>query len=765
MAIMIKKGAAKGGVVVKEAKQEPMLYKFGSCTTPLDISMNARTELLGGKGANLVEMASLGVPVPSGVTIPCWVSINYLAASDWGKLEKLPELKAKLRVVVKEAVAYLTEVGEGVMPLVSVRSGARVSMPGMMDTILNVGITQANLSEWEARIGEWTARDSYRRLLQMYGSVTLGIPMEAFVKELDEVKETTNASSDSDLASDALSRLITNYLIIFEKHGKTMPGTVEDQIYGAMVAVFKSWDNPRAKEYRKIEGFSDDWGTAVTIQEMVFGNADDNSCTGVLFTRNPSNGELGMTGEFLVNAQGEDVVAGIRTPEPISGFGPAMGMALGNELFDTAAKLEAHYKDMQDIEFTVQSGKLYILQTRRGKRSPLAAFKIAYDMQKLGTITAAEAIARINQKQLLSLAQPSIDPTFNTPPDMVGIAAGGGLVKGVAVFTSEDAVASTVPCILVRAETDPNDIAGMAKAVGILTATGGLTSHAAVVARGMNKTCVVGVTSLSMTDQTGIWIGGVKSPEPPHKTFMAGDVITMDGATGKVWVGVDVPVVGATLTHEVRELLKSAMTQKEAIERLPLPPVVEAGTLTAMFESAFSDEVFIDVGSMMLDATADSVLPALGAALLAHEGLRVVACIDDAASRWSDGDRYSMLMTGLDWDIKKRQTQVAEHIATFDKSVLERMIVVSTSHHAIDARTILADAGVVVAGHVTCFNDLLQLKALLPPKPEDETYLTAAFGSHEAYDTAVAMVEFHQGEFKKVKIARYWFDVFRKVGA
>lgn len=763
MAVMIKKGAAKGGVVVKEAQQEPMLYKFGSCTTPLDLPMNARTELLGGKGENLMEMASLGVPVPSGVTIPCWVSIKYLAASDWGKLEKLPELKSKLRVVVKDAVAYLTEVGEGVMPLVSVRSGARVSMPGMMDTILNVGITQANLPEWEARMGEWTARDSYRRLLQMYGSVTLGIPMSEFVKELGGIKEATHTESDSDLSSDALSRLVTNYLLVFEKHGKTMPDTVEDQIYGAMVAVFKSWDNPRAKEYRKIEGFSDDWGTAVTIQEMVFGNADDNSCTGVLFTRNPSNGSKGMTGEFLVNAQGEDVVAGIRTPEPIAELGPTMGMSLGGELFDTAAKLEAHYRDMQDIEFTVQSGKLYVLQTRNGKRAPLAAFKIAHDMLGEGIISMPEALSRVSQKQLLSLTQPSIDPAFTTPPDMVGIAAGGGLVTGVAVFTSEEAVSSTAPCILVREETDPNDIAGMAKATGILTTTGGLTSHAAVVARGLNKTCVVGTTSLQVHHQIGVgWIGGIKMDGVPNKTFMPGDRITMDGATGRVWVGVEVPVVGATMTDEVRSLLKMAMTKQEAIERLPLPSEVAASTLTTMFESAFSDEVFIDVGAMLLDANADSVLPLLGAALLVHDGFRVVACIDDAASRWSEGDSYAMLMTGLEWDIKTRQTQVAEYIVAFDKSVLERLIVVSTSHHAIDARTILADAGVVVAGHVRCFNDLLQMKALLPHQHGDATL--AAFGSKAAYDTAVAMVEFHQGEFKKVKKANYWFDVFKKGG-
>lgn len=485
---------------------------------------------LGGKGANLCEMASLGLPVPPGFILPTSACVAAVAAaSDDVKFEKF--LK-----VVKRAIAQGLE-HVGYDRLLSVRSGARVSMPGMMDTILNVGITPENLPVWEEKLGARAARDSYRRFLQMFGSVALGIPMEKFEGALRVVKDGAGVENDIELSPYDLSKVIAEYVSIYAEAGQVVPDSIEEQLVMATMAVFDSWQNPRAVEYRKIHGIPNSWGTAVTIQVMVFGNLNDDSATGVVFTRDPSTGEKQVTGEFLINAQGEDVVAGIRTPIPLDKMSgpdkvaPGWG-AIHHDLLVLLKRLEEHYKDMQDVEFTVQDGELFILQTRNAKRSATAAFRCAYDMVNEGLITKEDIPSRINAKMVKAVMTDTIAPSFKELPSLVGIPAGGSVVSGVAVFTSEDAVNCKEPCILVTKETDPDDIAGMNAAVGILTATGGLTSHAAVVARGMNKTCVVGCTDMDI----------------PAIKMGLNTKITIDGSTGNVWVKVDVPVIKASVS-------------------------------------------------------------------------------------------------------------------------------------------------------------------------------------------------------------------------
>ncbi len=502
----------------------------------------------GGKGATLIEMSGNGIPVPPGMVIPCGASISYLEyVGSRGDLMEL--IMAQVDENFKHLACKFNYV-----PLVSVRSGARVSMPGMMDTILNVGLTDTTLTEWEERIGVKAALDSYRRLIQMYGEVVMGAPAASFEGYLHSIKKDAGVEKDSDLSEEDYRDLIKRYkLVIKECTGEEFPQTVHEQVEGAITAVFKSWDNPRAKAYREMNSIPYEWGTAVTIQMMVFGNMNDQSGTGVLFTRCPSTGQHKLTGEYLINAQGEDVVAGIRTPESIGSM-PEWNEGVSSKLMDIAHKLETLYKDMQDIEFTVQDGELFILQTRNGKRSAKAAFKIAYDLTQSGLISVNEATKRVTGKDFLVLSKPIIDPSFNHPPHGVGIAAGGGLVTGRAVFSNESAINCTEPCILVSKETTPDDIEGMNASVGILTSTGGLTSHAAVVARGMNKSCVVGCTQLVIT--------GGEAKLGADTLFTEGATITIDGATGNIWVGIKVPVQKGEVSYEAKALMAPKLFER-----------------------------------------------------------------------------------------------------------------------------------------------------------------------------------------------------------
>jgi pyruvate, orthophosphate dikinase len=517
------------------------VYSFGKGSAEGTAQMK---NLLGGKGANLAEMANLGLPVPPGFTVTTEVCTYFYAHG-----KTYPEA---LKPAVAAALAQLGErmggeLGNPARPLlVSVRSGARVSMPGMMDTVLNLGLN-AQTAEGIARLtGDARfAYDSYRRFIQMYSDVVLGVEHAAFEEILDAQKEEKGYELDTDLTADDLKRITGLFKARVAKElGRPFPEDVHEQLWGAIGAVFGSWQSPRANTYRRLHTIPEEWGTAVTVQAMVFGNRGETSATGVAFTRDPSTGEKLLYGEFLINAQGEDVVAGIRTPQPISkivrerqgGKRPSMEEAMPkafSELKGICDKLEDHFRDMQDLEFTVQEGVLYMLQTRTGKRTAEAALKIAVDMQREGLIGTELAVGRVDPAALDQLLHPTLDPNAAREQIAAGLAASPGAATGEVAFTPEEAekaAADGRDVILVRTETSPDDIHGMLAAKGILTARGGMTSHAAVVARGWGKPCVSGAGTLKIDAQKGVMQAG-------SHTIRRGDVITIDGSSGTVFLG------------------------------------------------------------------------------------------------------------------------------------------------------------------------------------------------------------------------------------
>jgi len=542
------------------------VYRFGRGGSEGTAGMK---RLLGGKGANLAEMASLGLPVPPGFTITTEVCAWYYAHD-----RSYPE---GLREQVREALAAVerevgARFGDPERPLlVSVRSGAPVSMPGMMDTVLNLGLNDRTV-EGLARASEDRrfAFDSYRRFVQMYGDVVLGLDHYLFEERLEEAKREQGARFDNELPADALERLVAAYkALVREQLGRDFPDDPEEQLWGAIGAVFGSWMNPRAQTYRKLHGIPADMGTAVTVQAMVFGNMGEDCATGVAFTRNPSTGEKLRYGEYLVNAQGEDVVAGIRTPQPLSKAMAGSGTAGGSmeermprayaELVAVFDRLEQHYRDMQDIEFTVQKGRLYVLQTRSGKRTAAAALKIAVDMAEEGLISREEALLRIDPAALDQLLHPTLDPKAERRVIAKGLPASPGAVSGKVVFSAEEAerlASAGEAVILVRIETSPDDIHGMHAAKGILTARGGMTSHAAVVARGMGKPCVCGAGDLLISyEERAFGAGGVR--------VAAGEVITIDGSSGEVMLG-----AVATVDPQLSGDFATLMGWADAVRRL-----------------------------------------------------------------------------------------------------------------------------------------------------------------------------------------------------
>ena len=535
--------------------------------------------LLGGKGANLAEMASLGISVPEGFTITTEQCIEYYRVG--GKMP--PGLDAE----VKKSVAWLEQssgkkFGDPADPmLVSVRSGARASMPGMMDTILNLGLNDAAAAGLAKKTGnERFAYDAYRRFLNMYANVVLGLEHHDFEKPLTQARKVVaNARNieitkdleelarqipDSELGAENLKQVCEDYKnIIKEKTGKGFPEDPFEQLMGSIEAVFRSWNNDRAKLYRKMHAIPEEWGTAVNVQLMVFGNTGNTSGTGVCFTRDPSTGDNRFFGEWLPNAQGEDVVAGIRTPQPIATGPDSAGKSLEEvmpenykELYAIQDTLEKHFRDMQDIEFTIEDGKLYLLQTRNGKRSARAEVKIAVDMVGEKLITEEEALLRVDPGRLEQLLFPTIDPKNSTAKAVAkGLAASPGAVTGKVVFSADDAVSEAEKgekVILVRVETSPEDLHGMNAAQGILTSRGGATSHAAVVARGMGRSCVVGCSELSIDYSQKLFVA---RPGKENTTVRAGDVITIDGSSGKIFVG-DVPKIDPELSGELGTLLE-----------------------------------------------------------------------------------------------------------------------------------------------------------------------------------------------------------------
>ncbi|MGD0190743.1 MAG: pyruvate, phosphate dikinase [Rhizomicrobium sp.] len=517
--------------------------------------------LLGGKGANLAEMSNLGLPVPPGFTITTDVCTYFYANNETYP----PELKS----AVDHALATIGEIAGGTLGdperplLVSVRSGARVSMPGMMDTVLNLGLNDVTVEALANLMGDRRlAYDSYRRFIHMYANVVLGLEHSEFEEILEAEKETKGVELDTELDADDLRRVANLYRNYVRKEtGVPFPEDVDAQLWGAIGAVFGSWKSPRARTYRKLNNIAEDWGTAVNVQAMVFGNRGDASATGVAFTRDPATGERLLFGEFLVNAQGEDVVAGIRTPQPIAklarersgGKKPSMEElmpAAFAELQRIAAALEKHYRDMQDVEFTVQEGKLFMLQTRSGKRTAEAALKIAVDMEREGLIDRNVAICRIDPSALDQLLHPTLDPSAPKELIATGLPASPGAATGEICFSADEAekrAADGHAIILVRTETSPEDIHGMHAARGILTARGGMTSHAAVVARGMGRPCVSGAATIKIDTERGAMVAGGVS-------LRRGDTITIDGATGQVFKG-KVPMRQAELTGDFGTLM------------------------------------------------------------------------------------------------------------------------------------------------------------------------------------------------------------------
>ncbi len=489
-------------------------------------------ELLGGKGANLAEMTNLGIPVPTGFTVTTEACIKYY--KDGKKLtdEVVQQITDAMADVEKKTNKKF---GSEENPLlVSVRSGARVSMPGMMDTILNLGLNDKTVeSLGKLTNNERFAYDSYRRFIQMFSDVVMGIDKRDFENVLDQMKEEKGIQYDTDLTSEDLKKIVVKFKEIYKKEMREdFPQEPKDQLLAAITAVFGSWDNPRAIVYRRLNDIPGDWGTAVNVQSMVFGNMGETSGTGVAFTRNPATGENEIFGEYLINAQGEDVVAGIRTPQPIAKLKEDLPQCY-EEFMSIAERLEKHYKDMQDMEFTIEQGKLYFLQTRNGKRTAQSALKIAVDLVEEGTLQKEEALLKVDPKQLDTLLHPNFDEKELNAAEVIaiGLPASPGAACGRVYFTAEEAKIhheKGEKVILVRLETSPEDIEGMVAAEGILTARGGMTSHAAVVARGMGTCCVAGCSEITINEKE-------KYFHAAGKSYKEGDYISLDGSTGKVY--------------------------------------------------------------------------------------------------------------------------------------------------------------------------------------------------------------------------------------
>lgn len=509
--------------------------------------------LLGGKGANLAEMTNLGMPVPQGFTITTEACTQYYKDSETINADIEKEIYSNIANLEKMTGKKFADVENPL--LVSVRSGARASMPGMMDTILNLGLNDQVTEQFARATGNPRfAYDSYRRFIQMYSDVVMEVGKKQFERLIDDMKEKKGVTEDTDLDADDLKELAELFKAEYKaKVGEDFPTDPRDQLMGAIKAVFRSWNNPRAVSYRRLNDIPGSWGTAVNVQSMVFGNTGNDSGTGVAFTRDPATGQKKLYGEFLMNAQGEDVVAGIRTPQTIDQLAQIMPEVY-EQFVDIANKLEAHYNDMQDMEFTIEKGKLYMLQTRNGKRTAQAALKIAVALEAEGTCTKEEALLKIDPKQLDSLLHPQFDAKElgEAKPVAAGLAASPGAAYGGIYFTAESAkeAAKNGPVLLVRLETSPEDIEGMNAAQGILTARGGMTSHAAVVARGMGTCCVSGCSDLQINEKDGILkVNG--------HTIKQGEMMSIDGTTGNIYIG-QIKTVEAELSGEFSTIMQWA---------------------------------------------------------------------------------------------------------------------------------------------------------------------------------------------------------------
>ena len=738
-------------VTVKKAQElEFKIYRFGSCT---DGSAEMK-EILGGKGANLAEMSSIGMPIPSGFTIPCIVSVKYkkIATVAVARAKYLQYVWSQVQIGMK----YLENV-YGYMPLVSVRSGARVSMPGMMDTILNIGLTSSNLEYWMKKLGDRVVLDSYRRLIQMYSSVVWNVPMEEFEEILENVRLIYGVESDTQIPVNGLQAVLSQYAKLLDSKNLIFPDKMEDQLHGAILAVFDSWDNQRAKDYRMLYGIPDEWGTAVNVQSMVFGNMNENSCTGVVFSRNPSNGENEITGEYLVNAQGEDVVAGIRTPENI-GTLAAWSKTIAKNLFNCVEELEQHYKDMQDIEFTVQDRKLYLLQTRSGKRSSQAAFKIVHDMVEEELIEVGDVVKRLTRDQLFSLLQDSIDDAnciFN--PNTVGIASGGGVVVGRMMLSADSAINCKDDCILVRKETDPNDLLGMNASVGVLTSTGGLTSHAAVVARGMNKACVVGAVDVNVDElYKVVTVNGVQ--------YQEGCKVTLDGSTGRVWFEEDIPIIRGSMTEEVLKLVKWMVELKGCVERLEMHVGMSGVDLKSAVDRVVGSSLYIDLGMLELrmgvGESFESKVKFLGNALVDSPVSVFVVDISDLADFYEDEDRLYDVLLGT--ETRPTYQDKVAMLMKWPSAVLDKVFVKSKAENQ-DLAKVLKKYKLRTVSRVSNVADLVNAEGYYEVTDD---VIQKVFGSKEVYVAMKEAIEmkfgknYSDGSIRELGLPVYWYQLF-----
>jgi len=557
------------------------VYRFGGEKTEGDATLR---DLLGGKGANLAEMAALDLPVPPGFTITTEVCTHYFKNNDTYPDALKQQVEEALKAVEESTKFDFGDVNNPL--LLSVRSGARVSMPGMMDTVLNLGLNDQTVEGLAKQSGDDRfAWDSYRRFIQMYGNVVLGVDHHEFEDVIEHYKRHNKVKQDTDISVEGWQEIVAEYKEVVERDtGKAFPEDPQEQLWGAISAVFDSWMTTRAVAYRRINEISDEWGTAVNVQAMVFGNMGDDCATGVAFTRDPATGEKYFYGEYLINAQGEDVVAGIRTPQSLTIYGrekegsdlPSMEESMPEvfkQLEALQERLENHFKDVQDIEFTVQNSDLYLLQTRTGKRTAQAALKIAVDMVEEGLITQEEALMRIDPASLDQLLHPTLDPKAERTVITKGLPASPGAASGTIVFTSDEAETRSnngESVMLCRQETSPEDIHGMHASAGILTSRGGMTSHAAVVARGMGKACVAGAGGLHID-------GASKTITVGTTTLKEGDVVTIDGSTGEVMLGA-VDTIKPELSGDFGTIMKWADARRRMNVRTNAETPLDAKT-------------------------------------------------------------------------------------------------------------------------------------------------------------------------------------------
>ncbi|WP_332653313.1 pyruvate, phosphate dikinase [Brevundimonas sp.] len=643
------------------------VYGFGGGSADGDASMK---NLLGGKGANLAEMSSLGLPVPPGFTITTEACVHYYSNGQSYPADLAQQVEAGLRKV--EQVVGKT-FGDPKNPLlVSVRSGARASMPGMMDTVLNLGLNDETVEGLAALSGDRRfAFDSYRRFITMYSNVVLGLSHDDFEEVLDDHKDRLGVTIDTDLSASDWEKVVAEYKqVVEDRLGQPFPQDPNDQLWGAVSAVFASWMNDRAKFYRRMHDIPESWGTAVNVQSMVFGNMGDTSATGVAFTRNPSTGEAKLYGEFLINAQGEDVVAGIRTPQSLTKAGreemgetaPSMEEAMP-EVFarfvETVGKLETHYRDMQDIEFTVEQGRLWMLQTRNGKRTAKAALKVAVDLAAEGVISQEEAIGRVEPAALDQLLHPTLDPKAERKVVAAGLPASPGAATGKVVFDADEAERLSQlgdAVILVREETSPEDIHGMHAARGIVTARGGMTSHAAVVARGMGRPCVSGAGEIHIDEKAGTFTAR-------GRVFKAGEIITIDGSKGEVLDGA-VGMIEPELTGDFQTLMawadKVRRLRVRANAETPLDAKTARGFGAEGIGLCRTEHMFFD----------DARIAAVREMILADdEGGRRAALAKIAPFQKSDFVELFQIMAGLPVTVRLLDPPLHEFIPHTDAEI------------------------------------------------------------------------------------------------